>query len=115
MKDKTVVRWFSLNIHDWYDRTHNLSHVYGIVEESNFLDEGCPFCIDVITEHFDGVELGDVIKISLYTKESKIVKDDIKKTLAFADNGLKYEKLVYDTWELLYEDFPEQTSESCRT
>lgn len=105
---KIVSRWFVLKITDWYDIKHNISQVNGIIEDSNFLDIGLPMDITVLTKFFDGVDLGDTIKITLFTRED-LISIDNRETISLADRGLKYEKLVYDTWELLYEDFPEHT------
>jgi hypothetical protein len=108
MTDKLVCKWFVLDINDIRDHGgfSSLLSIKGMIADSNFLDYPRTFEIPVLREPSKCMNIGDRVKLTYYTRESK-VKAHPDGTLAFADQGLRYEKLVNDSWELIYEDFPE--------
>ena len=109
--DKLLAKWIVLDVTDVRDHGgfSSLVSVKGNIVESNFMPKRL-FELPVLRKPSECINIGDRVKFTFYTRESRI-KSHPDGTLAFADQGLRYEKLVNGCWELIYEDFPEHLTD----
>lgn len=102
LKNKLRPLWVVLSIENCQPANHFLVSVEGVITESNFLDTG-PIKLPGIRAALEDITTYDTVRITWFTLSNK-VRPDNDMTLALADQGIKYERLGADGWELLYED-----------
>lgn len=102
---KTVPLWFECSIkrvlksQDEYSLT-----LVADIEKSNFIEETEDFKFLVFKRPMRHLKRGNYIRITHYTTRDKMEETDDGNIL-FSETGVKYEVLVDESWELLFEDY----------
>jgi len=103
--DKVRPAWVVMEITNLVKKSGSLTIAYGNITSSNFLGLK-EFDMPVITKGFEGVNIGDTVKMVYFTTENQLKNFVEKKCPGFIDTGLRYLRLGDDgTWDKIYEDW----------